>query len=99
MNVTSKQLVDVVTDVLCDVCGESTSLNGQHSAQFGMLQADWGFGSPHDGESYQVHLCEGCFFATLAYLKEQRRGNKMFSEKCVEQERKFGLIERSQEIL
>lgn len=46
MKVTSKQLVYVVTDVLCDVCGESTSQNGQHSPQFGMLQAEWGYGSP-----------------------------------------------------
>lgn len=99
MKVTSKQLVDVVTDVLCDVCGKSTSLSDQHSPQFGMLQADWGYGSSHDGESYQVHLCEGCFFTTLAYLKEQRRGNKMFSKKSVEQERELGLIEGNQEIL
>ncbi len=99
MKVTSKQLVDVVTDVLCDVCGESTSRSGQHSPQFGTLQAGWGYGASHDGESYQVHLCEGCFFSTLAYLKEQRRGNKMFSEKSAEQERKFGLIEGNQEIL
>ena len=98
MKVTSKQLVDVVTDVLCDVCGESTSQNGQHSPQFGLLQADWGYGSPHDGESYQVHLCEGCFFATLAFLKEQRRGNTIFSE-SIEQEREFGLIEENQEII
>ncbi|MCC4266138.1 hypothetical protein LL240_17020 [Oceanimonas baumannii] len=99
MKITSKQLIDVVTDVLCDVCGESTSQNGQHSPQFGMLQADWGYGSPHDGESYQVHLCESCFFSSLAYLKEQRRGNRMFSKKSVEQKREFGLIERNQEIL
>lgn len=98
MKVTSKQLVDVVTDVLCDVCGESTSQNGQHSPQFGLLQADWGYGSPHDGESYQVHLCEGCFFATLAFLKEQRRGNTIFLE-SIEQEREFGLIEENQEII
>lgn len=99
MKVTSKQLVYVVTDVLCDVCGESTSQNGQHSPQFGMLQAEWGYGSPHDGESYQVHLCEGCFFSTLAYLKEQRRVDQIFSDKSVEKEQKFGLIEKNQEIL
>ncbi|MDV2858232.1 hypothetical protein [Oceanimonas sp. CAM02] len=99
MKVTSKQLVDVVTDVLCDVCGESTSQDGQHSPQFGLLQADWGYGSTHDGESYQVHLCEGCFFTTLASLKEQRRGNTIFSEKGAELEEEFGLIEGHQEIL
>lgn len=97
MKITSKRLVDVVTDVLCDVCGESTSENGHHSPQFGMLQADWGYGSAHDGESYQVHLCEACFFAALAALKEQRRGNKMFSEDSGD-EGEFGLVEGNQEI-
>jgi hypothetical protein len=99
MKVTSKQLVDVVTDVLCDVCGESTSQDGKHSPQFGLLQANWGYGSLHDGESYQIHLCEGCFFSTLAYLKEQKRTDYMFSEKSAEQEREFGLTEGNQEIL
>ncbi|MCT7655007.1 hypothetical protein MBH78_10465 [Oceanimonas sp. NS1] len=87
MKVTSKQLVDVVTDVLCDVCGESTSQDGQHSPQFGMLQADWGYGSPHDGESYQVHLCEGCFFATLASLKEQKRETQFSRRKVLNRKR------------
>ena len=51
-----------------------------YSQQFGTLQALWGCGSQHDGERYQVHLCESCFFQTLAYLREQRRIHMMFDD-------------------
>lgn len=99
MKITSKRLVDVVTDVQCDVCGESTSDNGRYGPQFGVLQASWGYGSAHDGESYQVHLCEGCFFTALATLKEQHSRNKASSGESCEPGLAFGLVEGSNEIL
>lgn len=33
-----------------------------------------------DGERYELHLCEDCFFQTLAYLKQERRTQNLFSE-------------------
>ncbi|MNR46007.1 hypothetical protein D3C85_1649180 [compost metagenome] len=45
-----------------------------------MLQAHWGYGSAHDGERYEIHLCERCFFQTVANLKQERRAQTMFSE-------------------
>ena len=57
MKVTEKVEVDAVTDVRCDVCLTSTqSKNG--GLEFATLQAHWGYGSQHDGERYEVHLCE-----------------------------------------
>lgn len=50
-----------VVDILCDVCGASTT-KSLGTQEFGTLEACWGYGSQHDGERYQVHLCEGCFF-------------------------------------
>lgn len=79
MKVTEKVEVDTVTDVRCDVCLTSTqTVNG--GLEFATLQAHWGYGSQHDGERYEVHLCEGCFFRTLAYLKQECRVQNLFSE-------------------
>ena len=69
MKIMTQKVVDVVEDVRCDVCGDSTSREGEYLPQFGMLKADWGYGSRHDGERYELHLCEGCFFSALATLK------------------------------
>ena len=74
------------TDVLCDVCMESTQLN--HA----VLSAHWGSGSKHDGEQYELHLCEACFFATLATLKREHRVKQMFNDDFNEAAlEKFGL--------
>lgn len=79
MKVTEKVEVDAVTGVRCDVCLSSTQAeNG--GPEFATLQAHWGYGSQHDGERYEVHLCEDCFFSTLAYFKQERRVQNLFSE-------------------
>lgn len=77
----TKKVVDVVSDVRCDVCGASCLSGGDGgNLEFGTLSAKWGYGSQHDGEVYEVHLCERCFFPALASMQEQRRGSLMFSE-------------------
>lgn len=67
------------TDIFCDVCGNSMHVEG-YGLQFGTLRASWGLGSAHDGECYEVHLCELCFFRTLGGLKRERMVNTMFSD-------------------
>nr|WP_081329268.1 hypothetical protein [Pseudomonas fluorescens] len=47
--------------------------------QVGTLEARWGYGAAHDGDRYELHLCERCFFQTVAYLKQERRTQHMFS--------------------
>ncbi|MNC10608.1 hypothetical protein D3C75_582730 [compost metagenome] len=79
MKITGRVEIEAVTDVACDVCRCSTRLdNGL--LQFATLQAHWGFGSEHDGEHYELHLCEGCFFNTMAYFKQERRIHQLFSD-------------------
>ena len=74
------------TDILCDVCMESTQLN------YAVLSAKWGSGSKHNGEQYELHLCEACFFATVATLKREHRVKQMFNEDFNEAAlEKFGL--------
>ncbi len=43
------QPTEVVADITCDVCGQSTRAEG-YGLQYGTLQARWGFGARHDGE-------------------------------------------------
>ncbi|WP_036997650.1 hypothetical protein [Metapseudomonas resinovorans] len=79
MKITATQPVESVTDVLCDVCGKSTRIEG-YGLQYGTLRANWGYGAAHDGERYEVHLCESCFFGTLLGLRRERMVNFMFSD-------------------
>lgn len=51
MEIKELQHVEVITDVLCDVCGQSNQLN------YGELKAEWGYGSTYDGEKHRVQLC------------------------------------------
>ncbi|MFW1828157.1 MULTISPECIES: hypothetical protein [unclassified Acinetobacter] len=74
MEIKLLQQVEVVTDVLCDVCNQSIQL------QFGVLSANWGYGSKHDGERYELHLCEKCFFYALSTLKRKHSGERIFDE-------------------
>jgi|TARA_Y100000114_G_scaffold93023_1_gene86436 hypothetical protein len=96
MKVTEEKMVTVTIDVLCDVCSSSTTPPGG-SAQYGMLTAHWGYGSKHDGERYEVHLCEQCFFSTLSTLRRQRMVEHMFDETsgiAGEPDAEFGQVEQ-----
>lgn len=86
------QPAETVVDIVCDVCGQSTRVDG-FGLQFGTLQAHWGYGSKHDGERYEVHLCEMCFFGTLSHLRE-RSVNTMFDGQSNTAEEEFGLVRR-----
>ena len=96
MKVTEEKMVTVTIDVLCDVCSSSTTPPGG-SAQYGMLTAHWGYGSKHDGERYEVYLCEQCFFSTLSTLRRQRMVEHMFDETsgiAGEPDAEFGQVEQ-----
>nr|WP_090438982.1 hypothetical protein [Pseudomonas benzenivorans] len=79
MKITTTEQTESISDVVCDVCGSSTRVEG-YGFQFGTLHAIWGYGSSHDGERYEVHLCEPCFFRTLSALKREHMLNFMFSD-------------------
>ncbi|BBG89714.1 hypothetical protein ACGSH8M1_023800 [Aeromonas caviae] len=78
MLVTGIVPTEQVIDVCCDVCGESTNV-AEQVLEYATLAASWGYYSKHDGEQYQVHLCESCFFETLAYLRQCHREKNMFT--------------------
>ena len=99
MKVMTKQEADVVSDIRYDVCDESCSPAEGYDPLYGTLSAKWGYGSRHDGENYELHLCESCFFQALANLQEQRRGHLMFSEQGYEPNPDFGRIENNKETI
>ncbi len=82
MKLTKENLPGVVIDIRCDVCSKSTKkvLHGTDLFEYGTLSASWGYASQHDGEEYEIHLCEPCFFQAVANLKEQRRSAMLFSD-------------------
>lgn len=43
MKVMAKKEVDVVADIRCDTCDESTS---KHAPSLELVQAQWSYGSP-----------------------------------------------------
>lgn len=71
MEIRTSALVDVVEDIICDVCSTGTRISG-YGLQYGTLEARWGYGAQHDGEHYRVHLCEPCFFRLLGLLRRER---------------------------
>lgn len=79
MKLRAVEQTESVSDVMCDICGDNTRIEG-YGLQFGTLHANWGYGSSHDGERYEVHLCEPCFFRTISSLRRERMVNFMFSD-------------------
>ena len=79
MEIKEQASVEILKDVLCDVCKCSTLIPGS-GLQYGRLEAQWGYGSKHDGEHYQVRLCEPCFFKALGELRRECMINTMFDD-------------------
>jgi hypothetical protein len=93
MKIIERVEIEAVTDVKCDVCRCSTrsEIDG---LQFATLQAHWGFGTKHDGERYELHLCENCFFGTITYIKQERRIQSLFDESDQTNTEELGLVVR-----
>lgn len=76
MKIFKKKLVKSISDVLCDICGNScTIIPDNFGPDFATLEACWGYGSKYDGKKFDIDICENCFTSTIKYLKEQRHKN------------------------
>lgn len=64
--------------MFCAICGCSTRVE-EYGLQFGTLRAS-GYGSAHDGEHYEVLLCEPCFFRTISGFRRERMVNFVVSD-------------------
>lgn len=94
MKITGRVEVDAIIDVRCDVCDRSTRLESGN-LEYGALQAQWGYGALNDGKSYEIHLCESCFFTTIAHLKQERRTVNIFEDAPQRSDGEFGLVLRN----
>lgn len=91
MKITGRVEVEVVTEIVCDVCLLTTAVEGG-GLQYGTLRALWGYGAKHDGERYELHLCESCFFQAVANLKQERRSLNLFTDNSCAIGENFGLV-------
>ena len=79
MKVIQAGQLDVIIDVVCDVC-EMSPRGFEGDLQYGTMHASWGRSSAHCGETYELHLCEACFFSQVAEMKRTRWLAAMFDE-------------------
>ncbi|MGO3986489.1 hypothetical protein ABI582_19170 [Pseudomonas sp. SAS7] len=93
MKVTSETDPGLVTDIICDMCGDSTRV-AAGELQFGTMHASWGEGSSHCGEEYELHLCENCFFVQKSTMQRTRWIGVMFEDEGDEilKNQAYGLI-------
>jgi hypothetical protein len=73
MNVYGEELREVVTDVICDICGKSCKTTMDF--EFGILHSDWGFDSKKDGEHHLCQMCEDCYNEVVDFILS--RGGKI----------------------
>lgn len=75
-----KAIKDVLSDVVCDVCGSSCKpsfCEDASMAEFATLEASWGYFSGRDGETLSMDMCERCFERILAFAKSISSDSKL----------------------
>lgn len=53
--------VEEVVNISCNCCGKSCGVPGEpHTMVFMTMQANWGYYSNKDLQSWKAHICEAC---------------------------------------
>jgi hypothetical protein len=73
MKTYKKQYRKIEDKVYCDRC-KTCCTNDIFGSEYATLEALWGYGSKHDGEKYELQMCENCFFETLQWIKSKQLG-------------------------
>ena len=50
-----KKSVDILAEIICDICGGSCSYEN-FGHEYASIEAVWGYGSTMDGKEYEIHL-------------------------------------------
>lgn len=60
----------IIDEVKCNLCGSSIPHTPGYPGQFefAILRSDWGYGSNHDGDAFDLHFCEQCVYERLLPL-------------------------------
>jgi len=57
---------EVIIGVQCNLCGKSLEPTIRYETygqfEFAILQANWGYDSKHDMETFQLEFCEDCVY-------------------------------------
>ena len=64
-----KAITKVIDYVICDSCGQNCKGNSNYESEYATLRANWGYWSDSDGQNYELHLCEHCFYDVLGHIK------------------------------
>ena len=69
MEIVEKQTteVEVITDIICDCCGQSCKTEYGH--EYLKLHANWGYGSGKDFTMYTAQVCEKCVDEKFSFVK------------------------------
>lgn len=71
-NKLEKRDVEVVSDVICNLCGKTcNAAKGQEetpSYEFATISASWGYFSTHDMDVHEAHVCNLCYDSVLTPL-------------------------------
>lgn len=72
MKTYTKKTIKVLDTTICDICGKTCTDDFYHNHENATLEALWGYNSRNDGMSYEIHLCENCFYDTINWMKNKR---------------------------
>ena len=67
-----KAITKVIDYVICDSCGQNCKGNSNYESEYATLRANWGYWSDSDGQNYELHLCEHCFYDVLGHIKAKK---------------------------
>jgi hypothetical protein len=78
MKTYKKKLTKVISEILCDCCGQSCTkevptIKPSFDHEYAKIEATWGYFSNQDGTQYDIEICETCFTEVLDYIKDKRQ--------------------------
>lgn len=65
---------DVIVDIVCDICGNTTRDKGDLNFEYSQLVASWGYFSKKDDTRWNLVFCETCsdlIMDSIGKLKER----------------------------
>ena len=69
MRVYRSGVAQVLDYIICDCCSKCCKSNEMADNEYATLSAEWGYWSDSYGQSYEIHLCEHCFYDVLGHIK------------------------------
>lgn len=66
----SSVCIQSLDGVVCNFCGENIKKNDfGYYQDYISFEKQWGYGSPHDGDTHIVDICQHCYEVLLKKMK------------------------------